>query len=189
MRRSGDGHVAPDRQLLSTSPTRFPSGIYVDPANASHAWVSYSGFNAATPTTPGHVFDVVRGHGAGLGTFTNLNVEARHGDASRRRSARRPAGERHRPRRREERSTSPPTSASCAATTTARRLARHGGHAPLRGHAPRDPALGRVPTCVGRKHSCERLIYAATHSQGIWKMNLRGPGNTNNGPVSEPLVT
>jgi hypothetical protein len=38
----------------------------------------------------------------------------------------------------------------------------------------------RVPTCVGSS-TCERLIYAATHSQGIWKFNLRGPGNTNNG--------
>ena len=26
--------------------------------NASHAWISYSGYNAVTPTTPGHVFDV-----------------------------------------------------------------------------------------------------------------------------------
>jgi hypothetical protein len=33
----------------------------------------------------------------------------------------------------------------------------------------------RVPTCVGMKH-CKRLLYAATHSQGIWKMNLGGSG-------------
>ena len=42
----------------ATSPTRFPSGIYVDPADSGHAWITYSGYNAATPTTPGHVFDV-----------------------------------------------------------------------------------------------------------------------------------
>ena len=40
------------------SPTRYVSGIYVDPANPKHAWISYSGFNASTPTTPGHVFEV-----------------------------------------------------------------------------------------------------------------------------------
>ena len=29
----------------------------------------------------------------------------------------------------------------------------------------------RVATCVGQKH-CKRILFAATHSQGIWKMNL-----------------
>ena len=29
--------------------------------------------------------------------------------------------------------------------------------------------------------TCVRVLYAATHSQGIWKFDLRGPGNTNNG--------
>jgi len=62
----------------ATSPTRFPSGIYVDPADTHHAWVTYSGYNAVTPTTPGHVFDVHEGNVAisGSGTFANLNVEA-----------------------------------------------------------------------------------------------------------------
>src|SRR5207237_8691463 len=60
----------------ATSPTRFPSSIYPDPSNVNHAWVTYSGYNAVTPTTPGHVFNVIEGTGAGSGTFTNLNVEA-----------------------------------------------------------------------------------------------------------------
>src|SRR5262249_39228328 len=34
----------------ATSPTRYPSGITIDPADPSHAWVSYSGYNANTPT-------------------------------------------------------------------------------------------------------------------------------------------
>ena len=29
----------------------------------------------------------------------------------------------------------------------------------------------RVPTCVGTS-SCPRVLYAATHSQGIWRMRL-----------------
>jgi len=40
------------------SPPRYPTGIYVDPKDSNHAWITYSGFNAKTPTTPGHVFEV-----------------------------------------------------------------------------------------------------------------------------------
>src|SRR5207302_6919966 len=65
-----------DNSLTGGSPTRFPSGIYVDPNNADHAWISYSGYNAATPTTPGHVFSVTNTGVPGGGTFTNLNVES-----------------------------------------------------------------------------------------------------------------
>lgn len=43
---------------LPTSPNRFVTGISIDPADANHAFVSYSGYNSATPSTPGHVFDV-----------------------------------------------------------------------------------------------------------------------------------
>ena len=39
-------------------PGRFVSSIHVDPADPNHAWVSYSGYSAYTPQTPGHVFDV-----------------------------------------------------------------------------------------------------------------------------------
>jgi hypothetical protein len=40
------------------APGRFVSGIYVDPANPNHAWISYSGYVFNTPSQPGHVFDV-----------------------------------------------------------------------------------------------------------------------------------
>src|SRR5207249_597469 len=45
----------------ATSPTRFPSSIYPDPANVNHAWITYSGYNATTPTVPGHVFEALEG--------------------------------------------------------------------------------------------------------------------------------
>jgi len=51
------------------SPNRYPSGISIDPANADHAFISYSGFGAPTPTKPGHVFDVTAG--AGTATFAD----------------------------------------------------------------------------------------------------------------------
>ena len=44
--------------LASNDPERYISSIYIDPANKNHVWVSYSGYNAHTPSTPGHVFEV-----------------------------------------------------------------------------------------------------------------------------------
>ncbi len=55
----------------AVSPSRYPSGIYIDPRNRNHAWVSYSGYNVNTPSTPGHVFDV-RWNGA-VATFTDIS--------------------------------------------------------------------------------------------------------------------
>jgi len=42
----------------TTDPGCFPTSIYIDPANAHHAWISYSGYNFNTPAQPGHVFEV-----------------------------------------------------------------------------------------------------------------------------------
>jgi hypothetical protein len=39
-------------------PNRYVSSIFVDPANGNHAWISYLGFNSSTLTTPGHIFEV-----------------------------------------------------------------------------------------------------------------------------------
>jgi hypothetical protein len=51
-------------------PTRVISSIHVDPANAHHAWISYNGYNALTPTRPGHVFEVTWS-GAGTATWVD----------------------------------------------------------------------------------------------------------------------
>jgi hypothetical protein len=59
--------------LAANSPGRFISGISVDPANANHAWVSYTGFSATTPTTPGHVFEVTYDPQAGTATWTDIS--------------------------------------------------------------------------------------------------------------------
>ena len=56
---------------------RFVSGIFVDPANANHAWISYSGYNASTPTTPGHVFEVTYDPVAQTATFTDRSSDLR----------------------------------------------------------------------------------------------------------------
>jgi hypothetical protein len=61
--------------LAPNDPNRFVSGIYVDPTNPNRAWVSYSGFNATTPTTPGHVFEVTYNPSAGTATWVDRSYD------------------------------------------------------------------------------------------------------------------
>jgi hypothetical protein len=67
--------VAFTRLDSAASPGRFVSGIYIDPANANHAWVSYSGFGANTPATPGHVYEVTYDQTAGTATFVDRSYD------------------------------------------------------------------------------------------------------------------
>jgi hypothetical protein len=164
-----------DSSASGNSPTRFPSSIYVDPADPSHAWVTYSGYNAATPTTPGHVFSVREGAPGvpGSGVFTNLNVES---------------GSSAYP--------TPFSDGDLPVSDVVRDDATHTLYVGtdfgvLRGdkdgaswhvtkgmpryeimHLEIQPS-NRAPTCVGARH-CQRLLYAATHSQGFWQMKLGG---------------
>jgi hypothetical protein len=61
--------------LVTNDPPRYPTSIFVDPKDPNHAWITYSGFNAKTPDTPGHVFEVRYTPGAGeaSATFTMLD--------------------------------------------------------------------------------------------------------------------
>ena len=59
--------------LATNDPGRFVSGIFVDPTDANHAWISYGSYSALTPTTSGHVFSVTYDQGAGTATWTNLD--------------------------------------------------------------------------------------------------------------------
>jgi hypothetical protein len=58
-----------------TTPNRFVSSIYVDPTNGNHAWISYSGFDANTPATPGHIFEVTFDPGTGTSTWTDRSYD------------------------------------------------------------------------------------------------------------------
>ena len=49
----------------------LPDGDLHRSADANHAWITYSGFNAKTPGTPGHVFEVR--YVPGASTFTILD--------------------------------------------------------------------------------------------------------------------
>jgi hypothetical protein len=161
-----------DSSTSGASPTRFPSAIYVDPANTSHAWITYSGYNAVTPSTQGHVFDVTEGAGPGSGTFTNLNVEA--GTAA---------------------FPTPTSDGDLPVSDVVRddlnkTLYVSTDFGVLRGdndgtggwhvtagmprfevmHLEIQPS-SRVPTCTPGP-GCKRVLYAATHSQGIWSMKI-----------------
>jgi hypothetical protein len=160
----------------ATSPTRFPSGIYVDATDSGHAWVTYSGYNAATPTTPGHVFEVSEnGVAPGSGVFTNLNVEG--GGTS---SYPTPFSDGDLPVSDVARDDA--THTLYVSTDFGVLIGRNDGHSGwhVTEGMPRYEVMhleiqpsSRVPTCVGATH-CPRVLYAATHSQGIWRMRLSG---------------
>ncbi|MEO5741939.1 MAG: hypothetical protein ABIS29_15230 [Vicinamibacterales bacterium] len=58
--------------LATNGPNRFVSGIHIDPSNPNRAWISYAGFSAITPATPGHVFEVTY-NGAGSATWVDVS--------------------------------------------------------------------------------------------------------------------
>jgi Arc-like DNA binding domain len=64
-----------DDDAGSGAPGRFVSSIVVDPTDGNHAWIAYTGFDASTPTTPGHVFEVRYDPVAGTSTWTNLSYD------------------------------------------------------------------------------------------------------------------
>jgi hypothetical protein len=58
-----------------STPGRFVSGISIDPADANHAWISYSGYGAYTPGTPGHVFEARYNPQTGTATFVDRSYD------------------------------------------------------------------------------------------------------------------
>jgi hypothetical protein len=67
------GDVTFTRIDTAAQPRRFVSGLVVDPANRYHAYVSFGGYNAATPSQPGHVFDVLYNPATKTATWTALD--------------------------------------------------------------------------------------------------------------------
>jgi hypothetical protein len=60
----------------SAQPERFVSGIAIDPSNPNHAFISYSGYNAyatASGTATGHVFEVTYNSMTHKATWTNID--------------------------------------------------------------------------------------------------------------------
>jgi hypothetical protein len=163
-----------DSSTSGGSPTRFPSGIYVDPDDTGHAWISYSGYNAVTPSTPGHVFDVhENGTAPGSGTFTNLNVESGTSAFPT------PTNDGDLPVSDVVRDDSSNTLYVGTDFGVLRGDDDGTGGWHVTAGMPRYEVMhleiqpsSRVATCAAGK-KCKPVLYAATHSQGIWRMKLK----------------
>jgi hypothetical protein len=71
--QSGMTRTVAREPRFPAGPGRAISSIYVDPANANRAWISYLGYNSATPATAGHVFSVTYDPIAGTATWTSVD--------------------------------------------------------------------------------------------------------------------
>jgi PASTA domain/Divergent InlB B-repeat domain len=151
---AGPAAVTYDRIDTTSQPRRFPSGISIDPANPNHAYISFSGYNAYTPTTPGHVFDVTYNPAAHSATWTDLSHNL--GDQ--------PITDIEYV---QEQST-------LYAATDFGVLSLHLGQTNWHQAAPGLPkgavyALRQVPG--------SGLLYAATHGRGVFRLNVAPPRN------------
>ncbi len=144
------GAVTFARVDTAVQPTRFISGIAVDPDNPNHAFVSFSGYDAYTPSTPGHVFEVLYNPGTGKASWTDRSAGL--GDQ-------------------------PVTGIAYDARTGRLYASTDFGVSVL----PRNRSLW-LPSAAGRLprvavygltlDSKSRLLYAATHGRGAWRLDL-----------------
>ncbi len=162
----------------TASPSRPPVGIYVSPLTPNRAYLAYSGFNAATPTTPGHVFQVDVTTAAGVptnATFTNLNVEGANLLPSPSGNADLPANDVIRDDAtgnlyvatdfgvlKGTPQASPPSPPNTYSWSTTAGM-------PKFEVTHLTPVLGTRDSCVA---NCAHALYAVTHSQGMWVMSL-----------------
>ena len=66
----------PTRGGRKGTPSRFVSGIAIDPKDGNHAWISYSGYDSHTPgDLPGHVFEVRFDPATAKATWTNRTYD------------------------------------------------------------------------------------------------------------------
>ena len=148
----------------TAAPQRFVSGIVVDPTNADRAWVTYSGYNANTPATPGHVFQVDYDSTTHTATWTNIdNGTGPLGDL--------------------------PVTGIAPRCNDRHALRGHGlhrarGHAGGKRHLRRELAaaaggLPQVEVAGVTLDQKSRTLYAATHGRAIWSLSLQSrPSST-----------
>jgi hypothetical protein len=137
----------------AATPERFVSGIAVDPANANHAYISFSGYNAyatAAGTALGHVFEVTYNPVNHTATWKNLDYNL--GDQ-------------------------PITDISLDANTGDLFVSTDFGVNILRASGTAwVPAAGGLPPVAVYGLTIDsnaRVLYAATHGRGAWKLDLR----------------
>jgi len=136
--------------LVSNAPNRFISAFFPDPDNPDRALISYSGFSAATPATPGHIFSVDFNAGDGSAKFASLDRNL--GDL-------------------------PITSVVRDNDTGTLFAGTDFGVIRLdpQGTGWTQAAPGMPNIEVPGLTIVPGTLYAATHSQGIWSLNLQNP--------------
>ena len=146
------GQVIFYRIDTSSTPERFVSGIAVDPTNPNHAFISFSGYDAyatASGTATGHVFEVTYNTTTHLATWTNIDHNL--GDE-------------------------PITGIAYDSQTGALFVSTDFGvnTLPLNGTQWVPAASGLPPVAVYGLtiDSNARVLYAATHGRGAWRMGL-----------------
>ena len=138
----------------AAQPNRTVSSIFVDPTNANHAIVTFTGFNSNTPTTPGHVFDVVYNPTTSSATWTDLSFNI--GDQ--------PVDD----------------AVLDVATGDIYISTDYGVDRLVKGTQVWIPAADGLPTVAvsgltlsGAKQSGDRLLWAATHGRGAYRLRLK----------------
>ena len=130
-------------------PGRFISGIAVDGSNPNHAFVSFSGYNLATPSQPGHVFEVTYDPTSGTPTWANRSYNL---------------------------ADLPITGIARDNVTGDLYAASDFGVLILKsGTTSWSPAAGSLPPVAVyglTLDSTARVVYAATHGRGIYKLDI-----------------
>jgi hypothetical protein len=145
--------VSFDRIDTSSQPTRFVSGISVDPSNPNHAFVSYSGYDAyasATATATGHVFEVTYNPGKHNATWSS-DLSNNLGDQ-------------------------PITDIAVDWNTGDVYVSTDFGvFVRLSGNTIWQPAAGSLPPVAVYGLTLDlngRVLYAASHGRGAWRLDL-----------------
>ena len=137
----------------ASTPTRFVSGIAIDPSNPNHAFISFSGYNAyatASGTATGHVFEVTYNATTHVATWTNRDYNL--GDE-------------------------PITDIALDSHTGNLFISTDFGVNMLPASGPNTwvPAGGGLPPVATYGltiDSSARILYAATHGRGAWRLQL-----------------
>ncbi|GHO55384.1 WD40/YVTN/BNR-like repeat-containing protein [Ktedonobacter robiniae] len=133
----------------SAQPNRFISGIAVDPKDKYHAYISFSGYDAYTPNTTGHVFDVHYNPATGKASWKDISANL--GDQ-------------------------PITNVAYDSVTGNLYVATDFGVDVLRKGSShwRTAAKGLPMVAVYSLTISEsgRVLYAATHGRSAWRLNL-----------------
>jgi hypothetical protein len=136
----------------SSTPTRFVSGIAVDPSNPNHAYISFSGYNAyatAAGSATGHVFEVMYDPVSHKATWTNIDNNL---------------------------SDQPITGIALDANTGDLFVSTDFGvNMLMSGETQWVPAAGSLPPVAVYGLTIDsnaRVLYAATHGRGAWALDI-----------------